>query len=53
MLPDLAESVMNVNINAMNRPVETMQELLKQAPLDSAVNLYNSDGVKRVEKVAE
>lgn len=52
-LPDLAESVANVNINAMNRPVETMQELLKQASLDSAVNLYNSDGVKRVEKVVD
>lgn len=52
-LPDLEKAISDVNINAMNRPVETMQELLKQAPLDSAINLYNSDGIKRVEKVVD
>ena len=52
-LPDLEKAISDVNINAMNRPVETLQELLKQAPLDSAVNLYNSDGIKRVEKVVD
>jgi hypothetical protein len=52
-LPDLEEAVRNVNINANNRPVETLQELLKQAPLDNAVNLYNCDGTIRVEKVID
>jgi len=53
ILPDLEKAVADVNINANARPVETLQELLKQAPLDNAVNLYNCDGVQRVEKVGE
>jgi hypothetical protein len=40
-----------MNINAFNRPAETVRELLEQSTIDNAVNLYNSDGVKRVEKV--
>ena len=51
ILPHLEKAVADVNANANARPVETLQELLKQAPLDSAVNLYNCDGVQRVEKV--
>ena len=53
ILPDLEDAVRNVNINANARPVETLQELLKQAPLDNAVNLYNCDGTIRVEKVVD
>ena len=52
-LPDLKQTVANMNINAFNRPVETVRELLEQSTIDNAVNLYNSDGVKRVEKVGE
>lgn len=51
ILPDLEKAVADVNMNANARPVETLQELLKQAPLDNAVNLYNCDGTIRVEKV--
>lgn len=53
ILPDLTQSVANVNANAFVRPVETLNELLKQASLDNAVNLYNCDGTIRVEKVAD
>ena len=53
VLPDLEKAVADVNANANARPVETLQELLKQAPLDSAVNLYNCDGTIRVEKVGD
>lgn len=50
-LPDLEQSVDNMNTNAFARPVETMNMLLSKAGIDNAVNLYNSDGIKRVEKV--
>lgn len=53
ILPDLEKAVADVNLNANARPVETLNELLKQAPLDNAVNLYNCDGIQRVEKVGE
>jgi hypothetical protein len=52
-LPDLEETARNVAVNAFTRPVETMQALLEQAPIDNAIALYNSDGVIRIVKAGE